>query len=210
MVMELNQEGISVGRLSVAIAALLLAILVVGGATASDRIGQFIVSSSHPDLIELTGKIDQSTLGDFHRALAARPGAKVILLESPGGYVDEALVLAAEIRSRGINTAIPKGFGCYSACTYLFFAGKEHVVRGELGVHAVAQEGVAPGKAYDGDVRAALKRYGCPKGVIEAMVSTPSSGLHVFSPREIAKYSLNRASAGSRTALYAAARPSGG
>ena len=189
-------------RIGLVIAALLMAVF-AGGAAANDHIGQFVVSAANPDLIELTGKIDEHTLGDFHRALAQRPNTKVILLGSPGGYVDEALRLAAEIRSRGLSTAIPKGFGCYSACTYLFFAGKEHVVRGELGVHAVAQQGVAPGKAYDGDVRAALMSYGCPKGVIQAMVSTPSTELHVFSPREIAKYALNRASAGSRTALYA-------
>ena len=191
-------------RAFLATATVLAAVLAAGGAMANERIGQFIVSSSHPDLIELTGKIDGNTLRDFHRALLAQPHARVILLESPGGYVDEALHLAAEIRARDLNTAIPKGFGCYSACTYLFFAGKEHVVRGELGVHQVAEEGAPAGtKAYDGDVRAALKSYGAPPGVIEAMASTPSSELHVFSPREITQYSLNRASAGSRTALYA-------
>ena len=191
-------------RLFLAIAALLGTVLATGGAVGSDRIGAFIVYPNNPDLIELAGEINERTLGDFHRALAARPDTKVILLESPGGYVDEALDLAAEIRARGLSTAIPKGFGCYSACTYLFFAGKEHVVRGELGVHQVAEKGARPGaKVYDGDVRAALKRYGAAPGVIEAMASTPSSDLHVFSAREIAKYSLNRASAGSRTALYA-------
>lgn len=204
MVMELNLEGILVRGLVLTIAALLGIAIATGGVAANDHIGQFIISSTDPDLIELNGKIDQHTLGDFHRVLAARPQAKVILLESPGGYVDEALTMAAEIRSRGLSTAIPKGFACYSACTYLFFAGKEHVVRGELGVHAVAEEGGAPGaKVYDGDVRAALKRYGCPQGVIQAMAATPSSDLHVFSPREIAKLALNRVTAGSRTALYA-------
>lgn len=192
------------GRLVLALAALLGIALATGEVAASDHIGQFVFSSSDPDLIELNGKIDEHTLRDFHRVLAARPNVRVIILESPGGYVDEALSLAAEIRSRGLSTAIPKGFACYSACTYLFFAGKEHVVRGALGVHAVAQEGAAPGgKVYDGDVRAALKRYGCPAGVIQAMASTPSSDLHVFSPREIAKLALNRVKAGSRTELYA-------
>jgi hypothetical protein len=192
-------------RVCLAVAALLGVALANGASIANDHIGPFIVSSTDPNVIELNGKIDQNTPAYFHRALSARPQAKVIVLGSPGGFVDEALSLAAEIRARGLSTAIPKGFGCYSACTYLFFAGKEHVVRGELGVHQVSEEGAAPGaKVYDADVRAALKRYGCPKGVIDAMASTPSSELHVFSPREITKFSLNRASAGSRTALYAA------
>lgn len=191
-------------RLLLAVAALLGAALATTLAFANERIGNFVVYSTASDIIALDGEIGTGTMRDFQRALAARPNTKVILLESPGGYVDEALRLAAEIRHLGLNTAIPKGFGCYSACSYLFFAGKEHVVRGELGVHAVAEQGANPSsRVYDGDVREALRRYGAPPSVIEAMVSTPSSAMHVFSAKEISAYALNRAAAGSKTILYA-------
>lgn len=184
---------------------MLMAVLATGSVCANDRIGDFVVYSQASDIIALDGEIDAGTIRDFHRALKARPNTKVILLESPGGYVDEALSLAAEIRRRGLSTAIPKNFGCYSACSYLFFAGKEHVVRGELGVHAVAEEGGKPGApVYDGDVRMALKRYGAPASVIKAMASTPASDMHVFSAQEISAYELNRAAAGSKAMLYAA------
>src|SRR5689334_22052295 len=133
---------------------MLVAAFAIGSAYANERIGDFVVYSKATDIIALDGEIGSSTIRDVHRALKARPGAKVVLLQSPGGYVDEALRLAAEIRRLGLNTAIPKGFGCYSACSYLFFAGREHVVRGELGVHAVAEQGARPGSpVYDGDVR---------------------------------------------------------
>lgn len=185
-------------------AAALLAALATGSACANDRIGDFVVYSTASDIIALDGEIDAGTIRDFHRALKARPNTRVILLESPGGYVDEALRLAAEIRRRGLSTAIPRDFGCYSACSYLFFAGKEHVVRGELGVHQVAEEGGKPGAViYDGDVRQALRRYGAPASVIKAMAATPSSDMYVFSAKEISAYSLNRAAAGSKTMLYA-------
>ena len=190
-------------RLRLAVMALLGVMLATGTAVANERFGNFIVRSDHPDLIELAGPIDSKSVVDFHRALAAQPKAKVILLKSPGGYVDEALKIAAEVRQLGLNTAIPRNAACYSACTYLFFAGREHVVRGKLGVHQVSEDGVAPGQAYDGDVRAALKGYGAPSAVLQAMASTPSSSIHVFSAREISKYALNRCAQGSRTALYA-------
>ncbi|HZY49552.1 MAG TPA: hypothetical protein VFE64_07215 [Devosia sp.] len=191
-------------RVLLAAAAMFMASLATGSACANDRIGDFVVYSQASDIIALDGEIDAGTIRDFHRALKARPNTRVILLESPGGYVDEALSLAAEIRRLGLSTAIPKTFGCYSACSYLFFAGKEHVVRGELGVHAVAEEGGKPGQpVYDGDVRMALKRYGAPASVIKAMASTPSSDMHVFSAKEISAYALNRAAAGSKTTLYA-------
>jgi len=190
-------------RLRLAVVALLGVMLATGTAVANERFGNFIVRSDHPDLIELAGPIDSRSVADFHRALAAQPGVRVILLKSPGGYVDEALKIAAEVRQLGLNTAIPRSGGCYSACTYLFFAGREHVVRGKLGVHQVSEEGVAPGQAYDGDVRAALKRYGAPAAVLKAMAATPSSSLHVFSAREISTYALNRCAKGSSTELYA-------
>lgn len=167
--------------------------MLAGTANAADRVGDFVIYAQ-PDMISLDGEISARTIGNFHRALAARPHARVILLESPGGDVDAALQLAAEIRERGLSTAIPKGYECYSACTYLFFAGREHVVRGALGVHRVSAEGwsEARGQVYDGDVRAALTRYGANAGVIRAMVSTPPSSLHVFSPNEISRLSINR------------------
>jgi len=193
-----------VTRLISALAAIALAAFPISVANATERIGDFIVYSQASDIIALDGEIDGGTINDFHRALAARPNTRVVLLESPGGYVDEALRLAAEIRQLGLNTAIPRAFGCYSACSYLFFAGKEHVVRGELGVHRVSEEGARAGAAvYDGDVRQALRRYGAPASVISAMHATTASDMHVFSTQEISAFSLNRAAAGSKTTLYA-------
>ncbi len=182
------------GRLGGVLAAGLAAFFVMAGlADAADRIGDFVVYPQS-DLIALDGQISTGTIGDFHRALAARPHTRIVLLESPGGDVDAALQLASEIRQRGLGTAIPRGFICYSACSYLFFAGREHVVRGALGVHRVSAEGwsEARGMVYDGDVRAALTSYGAAAGVIKAMVSTPPSSLHVFSPAEISRLSINK------------------
>jgi hypothetical protein len=176
------------------LAAILAALLfMTGAALAAQRIGDFVIYPE-ADVISLDGQIGSRTIGDFHRALKARPRTRIVLLESPGGDVDATLKLAAEIRQRGLSTAIPKGYVCYSACSYLFFAGREHVVKGALGVHRVSAEGwnEARGQVYDGDVRAALRRYGAGAGVIKAMVSTPPSRLHVFSPREINRLSINR------------------
>lgn len=173
-------------------------------ARAEERVGDFVVYQQSSDVIALDGQIGDATMGDFQLALAERPHAKVLLLNSGGGDVDDALRLAAAVRQRGMSTAIPRSFGCYSACSYLFFAGREHVARGELGVHQVRGAGPSAAPAYDGDVRQALKRYGASDGVIAAMVSTPADSLHVFSADEIAALAINR-SAGSKSlaAAYA-------
>jgi hypothetical protein len=173
---------------------------------AAERIGDFVIYDDVKDAIVLDGEIDPGTVRDFKRALKVRPNAKIVVLSSPGGYVDDALRLAADIHRRGMSTAIPKGFGCYSACAYLFFAGREHVVQGELGVHQVSAEGYTGGRdVYDGDVRQQLQSYGTPREVIRIMVATPPTDMYIFSRKEVARMAINRSSGkGSMAEKFAA------
>jgi hypothetical protein len=53
---------------------------------------------------------------------AARPD--IIGVDSPGGRIDEALRIAREIRTRGLNTFIYGNRYCASACALLFLAAK--------------------------------------------------------------------------------------
>jgi hypothetical protein len=193
-----------VTRFLLALATLFALAMATGPASAVQRFGIFSVYPDRPEMIQLVGQINEGSLNDFRRALAAAPRAEVLLLQSPGGRVDVGLQLASEIRRRHLSTAIPAGYFCYSACTYLFFAGVEHVVRGKLGVHQVYDSANPGVPGYDGDIRAALTRYGAPAAVLKAMASTPASTIHIFSSREIAAYALNKGAANSLAAFYAA------
>ncbi len=180
-----------------------------GLAQSAEQIGAFTISDSMPEVIVLSGEFDSRTPGDFRRALAAQPKAKVLVLGSPGGIVSSALKVSSLVQSRGMSTAIPNGFGCYSACVYVFFAGREHVVRGKLGVHRMSagsgSANDASGAAtYFSQVRGELARYDIPDGVIERMLETPPDSRHVFSKKEIAALSINRGGPKSLAAKYAA------
>ncbi len=190
--------------LSLAAAALLVALCQVP-AQAAQRFGSFVVFDA-PEYILLDGEIDGGSAADFRRALAARPNAKVVALRSEGGYVDEALKLAGTIRSRGLSTAVPGNFYCYSACAYLFFAGKEHIVTGKLGVHRVGEadgSASAGADAYYKIVKADIQRF-VPKNVMRFLESTPSTSMHVFSRKEIAALAINRGSSTSLAGKFAA------
>lgn len=50
-------------------------------------------------------------------------GVKRVVLNSRGGLVMGAVLLAKEIRAQGLTTVIPAGGVCMSACTLLFQAG---------------------------------------------------------------------------------------
>lgn len=193
-------------RLAVAALAALLA----SSASAAQRIGDFVVFPDTDEVIALDAAIGRDTVRDFKRAVAERPRARVVLLDSPGGRIEEALELAGEIEQRGMSTAVPRGMGCYSACAYVFFAGREHVVEGRLGVHQISAGGegdLAGTVAYFSTVHDALKRLDVPDGVIKAMLRTPPSDVYVFSDAEIAEMSINRAGDDSLALKYATAQP---
>lgn len=187
-------------------------VLAAGSTNAAQRVGDFVLIPNVQDVIALDGAIGIDTVRDFKRAVAERPSARVVLLDSPGGRVEMALELAQEIEKRGMSTAVPHGMGCYSACAYVFFAGREHVVEGRLGVHQISADGkgdLAGTVAYFGTVHAELKRLDVPDGVIKAMLKTPPSDIYVFSDAEIAEMKINRASGTDSLALKYATQPAG-
>ena len=61
-----------------------------------------------------------------------------VSLESPGGLVDEALQIGAEIRSRNFATMVLPDAGCYSACGLLWISGARRYMSStsQIGFHA--------------------------------------------------------------------------
>ena len=162
-------------------------------AMADERIGAFVIFEDMQDVILLDGEIGINTPLEFRRATAARPEAKVLVLGSPGGYVASALIVAGDVHSKGLSTVIPEGFGCYSSCAFIFFAGKERLVEGELGVHQMFGVEDASGvQSTVSDIIEALELFETPTEVVTRMFRTPSEEMYVFSPSELDRLDINR------------------
>lgn len=164
------------------------------GATASLRsFGAFTLPSDEA-VISLDGEIKGDTATQFLRALKARPDAKVLLLNSPGGYVDTALIIAREVHRRGMATVVERGDGCYSACSYIFFAGTPRFAEGELGVHQISAEvaDLVLAQTTLSDVIDALDSYGVQQIVIVRMLRTPPEDMYVFTQTELKEWDINR------------------
>jgi hypothetical protein len=146
-----------------------------------------------PDVIMMNGEVTHTLAADFRRAFAARPGARIIVLNSPGGYVDNALQVAQQVHEHGMTTVVADGMGCYSACAYIFFAGKQRYVEGELGVHQISAEvaDLVLAQTTLGDVLDALAEYGVKQTVISVMLKTPPEEMYVFTVTEIADLGIN-------------------
>lgn len=157
------------------------------------RFGVFELPAEAPDTIVLNGEVTPDLDADFREALAARPAARVLLLNSPGGYVDNALAVAQEVNGRGMATAVAEGMGCYSACSYIFFAGSPRLAVGELGVHQISAEvdDLVMAQTTLSDVLDALDRYGVAQPVITQMLRTPPEEMYIFTREEIEALGIN-------------------
>jgi peptidoglycan hydrolase-like protein with peptidoglycan-binding domain len=159
-----------------------------------NRASAFDLPPGEPDVISLNAEITRTTPTDLDRALDARPKASILVLNSPGGAVDSALVIAQEVRRRGMRTYVPDGMGCYSACAYIFFAGENRIADGELGVHQISQDmaDIVLTQITIGDILDALDEFGVQHRVISHMLRTPPEDMYVFSRLELSDLDINR------------------
>ncbi|MFB2554046.1 PAN domain-containing protein [Ensifer soli] len=164
-------------------------------AEAADQVfGPFAVDTARPDVIRLNGVIDAGSALNFRRALQAAPAAKLITLNSQGGNVQMGLLIADDIHQRRLATYIPKGSSCFSACSFVFLAGIERKVDGELGVHQISSDApdLVGAQLAISDIIDLLNRFSTPVEVMSLMFKTHPDDMHVFTSEEIERYKLNR------------------
>ncbi len=106
---------------------------------------------------------------------AALPKFTTLELDSPGGLVEEALDIAANIDSRaGIRTVIKPGSSCASACAMaLFVSGETRIVYmgGRLGIHSCYAPDGSPALECNKRMAANATAHGVPWGVIEGFAN---------------------------------------
>ena len=132
---------------------------------------------------------------DLKKALRENPTISTLILSNnPGGLVHIGLVIAEEVYERGLNTYIPPESYCASACSFVFFAGKNRIADGRLGVHQISAPELSGEQAQFGvsDIVATLPKYGVSADVLGIMFSTPAKDMYYFTPQEVVKYGINR------------------
>ena len=110
----------------------------------------------------------------------------VVILSSPGGDVDQSLLMGEELRRRGLYSAVGMldklgqitPADCASACVFVFAGGtKRYGIAGSrLGVHRFVSEGaedpVAETQRTTGRILGHLSRMGVDSSIVEAMSKT--------------------------------------
>ena len=175
-----------------AVVCFLLAVTPAHAAT--NVFGAFIVDDEFPDFIILSGRIQHNAPIDLQRALRAYPGITAMALDSGGGDVTAGLLIAQEVFDRKISTYVAPDFECLSACAYIFLAGAERQMEGQLGVHQIANSDNDPYSLQlsISDMLDTLGQFDVPPKMISEMLRTAPSSMRVYDAEDAQSMGLNR------------------
>lgn len=146
--------------------------------------------------------------GDYEALLAglrAHPGRfarKILLLDSIGGSVPEALRMGRLLRETGFDSLVPTNGVCQGSCVYLLAAGNARTVNGHVGLHRPYFNGgdsaqaaqAARGQGYSAS--AYLRQMGVEQSLLADMQRIAPHQLRVLGPQELARYRLTQRASG--------------
>jgi hypothetical protein len=144
--------------------------------------------------LAIEGRIGPAAASWFRDRLdeARLTSGDVIFLSSPGGSLDQGLIMGAVVRSRGLTTVVgrvdsggrPQPARCASACVFVFAGGKvrEAMPRSALGVHQFtstssrseesASDLVARTQQTTGIILDYMTRMGVSPSIMQAMTAS--------------------------------------
>ena len=149
-----------------------------------------------------TGTIFPGTAKRFADEVGKRGSyVKSVVLQSPGGSVQDALAMGKLIREKGFGTEVESGRYCASSCPLVFAGGVERRAgaKSAIGVHQVfapSNERLtgAAGMEHAQLISAVAQKYLRTMGVdlqvwVHAM-ETPHNELYYFTPKELSDLKL--------------------
>ena len=150
-------------------------------------------------VLEATGRIVSGDASKFAKALATLPasphGVPIVLLDSPGGSVTEALLMSKHLNGKPAHMVIANGAKCASACaSILFIAGKYRTMEafGRFGQHSCSLNGIQNQACNDKISEHALNN-GVSYGSVAAFVTyVPPKDILWFSRTEIDCWGISR------------------
>lgn len=153
-------------------------------------------------IMKAEGSIDPGAADRFAGEINARGEyVKTVLLNSPGGSVNDALAMSTLIRQKGLNTKVAGKALCASSCPLVFAGGvaREAEKDAIIGVHQVFNAGQlkpSPEQAMSGaqSTTARIARHldemGIGSGLWINALETPPDRLYYLTPKEMVEFKL--------------------
>lgn len=151
----------------------------------------------------LAAKISEDIApGDYEvlfKGIMANPGKharKIVLLDSIGGSVPEAIRMGRLLRETGFDVIVPSDGLCQGACVYLLAAGNRKTVRGAVGLHrpyypagdSSLAEFTHKGVHYN--TRAYFREMKVAPALVDEMQRIEPGRMRVLSQQELARFGL--------------------
>jgi hypothetical protein len=141
--------------------------------------------------------------GDYEvllKGITNNPGKyaqKIVLLDSIGGSVAEAMRMGRLLHEAGFDAVVPATSICQGTCIYLLAAGHSKKVRGYVGIHkpyfpngdSALSDPVSARTSYS--PAAYFKQMNIDASLISDMNAIAPSNMRVLSPQELTRYRLN-------------------
>ena len=146
-----------------------------------------------------TGEIVAGDATRFKDELKNTPfaphGVPIVLLDSPGGSVSEALAMSEILDSNPAHTVIPSGAKCASACaSILFIAGTFRTMEtsAAFGQHSCSVSGI-PVQSCNDDLAKHAVRHGVAYGAVAAFVTyVPPEEIVWFNREDVDCWGISR------------------
>jgi hypothetical protein len=141
--------------------------------------------------------------GDYEallKGITGNPGKyaqKIVLLDSIGGSIAEAIKMGRLLHETGFDAVVPATSICQGTCVYLLAAGHAKKVRGYVGIHRPyfpngdsANTDLASNRASYSSATY-FKQMNIADSLITDMNAIDPSNMRVLTPQELARYRLN-------------------
>lgn len=156
-------------------------------------------------VLQLTGTIYPGAAMAFATEVALRGDyVETVLLNSPGGSVEDALAIGAQVHAMGFATAVEDGALCASSCPLILAAGKTRSIApgGSVGIHQIYvapsdSAGLGPAQAMSDaqSITARITRHLDMVGIDPALwlhaLETPPDRLYYLTPEELTAFGFS-------------------
>ena len=174
-------------------------------ATGNDPLGNIKIKvATNGQSVIVYGMLREGAAVEVQNILDAVPGATTLVLNSAGGRVHEAKLLARTVRNRNLNTYVEDL--CASACTYVFLAGKDRAAtpNARIGFHQPSFPGLDADdqRSRTQDMLEAYRAAELPEAFIQRIAKTHSEDMWYPTRDElIAAHVITRVSFGGEAAI---------
>lgn len=141
--------------------------------------------------------------GDYEKLLQGvlanpgRFGQKIVLLDSIGGSVPEAIRMGRLLREMGFDARVPANAVCQGTCVYLLAAGQQRSVLGYVGIHrpyfprgdSAAADAADNRHSYS--TEAYFREMDIAPALAAVMRETPPGQMRVLTAGELTRYRLD-------------------